>query len=189
MSRVRVPTPRQQRFIAEFLVDLNATKAAIRAGYSPATARQQASRLLARPHIAAAVARAQATVAAELEITAEGVVGELVRISRANAIDFIKVGPEGDFRIDLSHLSRDQAAGLVEITVDEFKTGQGTRARNVRRVKIKLADKLGALVQIGRLLGFLSADRTARGTDPVFGDRSAIIPELASLIVSQPETP
>ena len=53
-------TPKQQRFIDEYLIDLNATQAAIRAGYSPRTARQIGQENLSKPVIAAAVAKATA---------------------------------------------------------------------------------------------------------------------------------
>jgi len=49
-------TPKQDRFVAEYLVDLNATQAALRAGYSPRTAPQQGSRLLKNVDVQAAVA-------------------------------------------------------------------------------------------------------------------------------------
>ena len=52
-------TPKQKCFINEYLIDLNATQAAIRAGYSPRTAKQQASRLLTNVDVAAAVATAK----------------------------------------------------------------------------------------------------------------------------------
>ncbi len=54
-------TPKQELFVREYLVDLNATQAAIRAGYSADTARQQGSRLLTDVDVQDAVAAAQAT--------------------------------------------------------------------------------------------------------------------------------
>ena len=53
-------SPRQEKFIEEYLVDLNATQAAVRAGYSEKTAKAKASNLLGMPHIATAVAAAKA---------------------------------------------------------------------------------------------------------------------------------
>lgn len=70
-------TPKQQRFVAEYLIDLNATQAAIRAGYSVRTAKQQGSRLLTNVDIASAVAGKQAKVGDRLEITAEKVLRDL----------------------------------------------------------------------------------------------------------------
>jgi phage terminase small subunit len=55
--------------------------------------------------------------------------------------------------LDFSGLTRDQAAALVEVTVENFLDGRGETAREVRRVKFKLADKRAALVDIGKHLG------------------------------------
>lgn len=63
-------TAKQERFVAEYLIDLNATQAAIRAGYSEKTARQVASENLSKPDIAEAIATAQARVAEKAEWTA-----------------------------------------------------------------------------------------------------------------------
>lgn len=63
-------TPRQQRFVAEFAIDGNATQAAIRAGYSPNGAKVTASRLLTKPNVAAAVSERTQRVLERAEITA-----------------------------------------------------------------------------------------------------------------------
>jgi phage terminase small subunit len=68
-------------------------------------------------------------------------------------LDYMRRGPDGDPYLDFSTLSRDQAAALTEVTVEDFKDGRGEDARDVRRVKFKLADKRAALVDLGRHLG------------------------------------
>lgn len=64
-------TPRQSRFVAEYLVDLNATQAAIRAGYSSKTAKQQGQRLLTNVDLAAAIAGGKAKQLADVGLSAE----------------------------------------------------------------------------------------------------------------------
>ncbi len=66
-------TPKQARFVEEFLVDLNATKAAIRAGYSAKTAKAIGCELLAKPDIATTIAKAQAARSERIEITQDWV--------------------------------------------------------------------------------------------------------------------
>lgn len=63
-------TPKQQRFVEEYLVDLNATQAAVRAGYSEATAKQQGSRLLTNVDVAAAVGKGAEVRSEETKIDA-----------------------------------------------------------------------------------------------------------------------
>lgn len=70
-------TPKQQRFVQEYLQDHNGTQAAIRAGYSESTARQQGSRLLTEPRIQAAVRAGQKKVAKKAEVTVDSLMAEL----------------------------------------------------------------------------------------------------------------
>lgn len=144
---------KQERFIAEYLVDLNATQAAIRAGYSKKTADRQGHRLLKKAEIAAAVSERRSEMIAKLEITQESVAQELAKLGFSNMADYLCVTPDGDPYLDLSDLTRDQSAAISEVTVEDYTEGRGRDARNVRRVKTKLADKKSALVALGKLLG------------------------------------
>jgi phage terminase small subunit len=145
-------TPKQERFVAEYLIDLNATQAAIRAGYAAKDANVQGSRLLANVSIAALIAKRKKGQADKLQITADRVLQELALIGFANMGDYMRVGVDGDPHLDFSALSRDQTAALTEVTVEDFKDGRGEDARDVRRVKFKLSDKRAALVDLGRHL-------------------------------------
>ena len=73
-------TPKQQRFVEEYLVDLNATQAAIRAGYSARTANEQAARLLAKASVSQAIASAKAERSARVAVSADYVLNNLVEI-------------------------------------------------------------------------------------------------------------
>ena len=71
---------KQQRFVAEYLVDLNGSKAAIRAGYSNKTSRQIATELLSKPHISEAVAMAMSERSQRTEINADWVLNQAVML-------------------------------------------------------------------------------------------------------------
>lgn len=169
---------RKQRFVEEYLVDLNASRAARRAGYYGGYGRK----MVHQPEIAAAIAAAIEERSRRTGITADEVVLELARIGRANLMDYIRVQPDGTAYVDLTDLDRDQAAALAEITVDEYAEGRGAKARAVKRVRIKLMDKRAALVDLGRHLGMfgktsdgnIEAD-AARSSD---GEIEARIEEL-----------
>lgn len=81
---------KQRRFVEEFLVDLNATQAAIRCGYSERTAAQQASRLLSDVKIQAAIQEGQAARSQRTEITADLVVQELARMALFDPADLVR---------------------------------------------------------------------------------------------------
>ncbi|MGO7686260.1 terminase small subunit [Rhizobium ruizarguesonis] len=156
---------KQKRFVAEYLIDLNATQAAIRAGYSKKTATVQASRLLTNAKVQEELSKQQSKVAERLEITKERIVDELAKIGFANMLDYMRAGPDGDPYLDFSGLTRDQAAALSEVTVEDFKDGRGEDARDVRRVKFKLHDKKGALVDLAKMLGFVVERHEHTGKD------------------------
>src|SRR3954454_17194998 len=113
-------TAKQRQFINEYLIDLNATDAARRAGYSKRTAEQQGYQLLRKPAIANAIAEAQAERARRTKVTADQVVAELARIGFSNILDYMKIGASGHPVPDLSSHNRDKAAALIEVTVDNY---------------------------------------------------------------------
>ena len=138
-------TPKQQRFIEEYLIDLNATQAARRAGYSEKTARNIACENLAKPDIQEAIAQAMAKRAERTQVTADRVVEEFAKIGFANSCDFFDWGPDGITVKGKADLTPEQQAAVAEVSQTTTKDG-GT-------VKIKLHDKRGALDSLARHLG------------------------------------
>lgn len=82
--------PRHQRFVQEYLVDLNGTQAAIRAGYSAKSAAEQAHHLLRHPHIQDAVEEAKRKLQDKLEINAERVIQKLATIAMADPRELVQ---------------------------------------------------------------------------------------------------
>jgi phage terminase small subunit len=141
------------RHIVEGMSGRDAYRAA---GYSTASDESTdaaASRLLSDVKVAARVEELKAAAARASTVTAARVLNELAKLAFANMADYMRAGPDGDPYLDFSKLTRDQAAALVEVTVDDFRDGRGDDARTVRRVRFKLADKRAALVDIGKHLG------------------------------------
>src|SRR5262245_50477210 len=114
-------TPKRRRFVEEYLVDGNATQAAIRAGYSKKTAYSIGHETLNIPEVAAEISRRQVEVnqkiAAKFEITKEKIAEELAKLGFSNMLDFVRITADGDPMVDLSKITRDQAAALAEVTV------------------------------------------------------------------------
>ena len=82
-------TPKQQRFVEEYLIDLNATQAAIRAGYSEKTAQQMGSENLLKPVIAKAIQEAQNKRTEQTQIDAAYVLKRLVEIDQMDVLDIM----------------------------------------------------------------------------------------------------
>ncbi len=158
-------TAKQAAFVREYLVDLNASAAARRAGYSLKTADRMGHENLKKPEIAAAVQAAMDERAKRTNITADRVLHELSLLAFSNMLDFMQVTPDGDAFIDLSQLTREQAAALTEVQVEDFMDGRGDDAREVRRVKVKVSDKKSALELLGKHLSLFTdrVDVTSKG--------------------------
>lgn len=160
-------TPKQERFVAEYMIDCNATQAATRAGYSAKTANEQGARLLANASVKAAIEASAKKHADKLEITAERILAELAKIGYANMLDYMSITPDGEPFVDLSALTPEQAAAIGEVTIEDFKDGRGEDARDVRRVKFKLHDKRAALVDLGRHLKLFTDKVEHDASDPL----------------------
>lgn len=150
-------TPKQARFVQEYLVDVNSTQAAIRAGYSKKTAQEQSSRLLSNVMVSAAVAKEQHALAEKTGVTAEKVIAELALIGFANMGDYVNLSDPDKPMVDLSNLTPKQASAIAAVTYEK----RGIE----RRVKIKLHDKLNALVTLGKHLGLFSERHLLGGLD------------------------
>ncbi len=71
----------------------------------------------------------------------------------SNMLDYMTVDDDGYGVVDLSKLTRDQAAAISEVVVDQYTEGKGKEARKVKRMRFKLTDKRGPLVDLGRHVG------------------------------------
>ncbi len=139
-------TPKQERFVAEYLVDLNATQAAIRAGYSPRNADVDGPRLLGNAGVAAAVERGKAKAIAKTGITAERVLAELEAMA-FSSIDHYVVNAAGDLELAAGAPALAKKA-IASIERKEWSDGSG-EGHNVE-VKYKFWDKPSMLKVAGK---------------------------------------
>ena len=156
-------TPKQQRFVDEYLIDLNATAAARRAGYSEKTAEQQGPRLLGNVGVATAIRGAKENRAKRTQISQDEVVAELAKLGFSNMLDYLSLQENGTAILDWSALTRDQAAAIQEVIVDTYTEREGDKLIPVKRIKFKLSDKRSSLVDIGRHLGMFDDKLTIGG--------------------------
>lgn len=135
-------TKKQKRFIEEYLIDLNATQAAIRAGYSPDTAKSIGSENLTKPDIQARIAKAMAERSRRTGVNADRVVMELAKIAFVNASDVI----DAETATLKPDAAPEDTAAVQSVKVKTF--GEDGLER-----EIKMADKLKALELLGKHLG------------------------------------
>ncbi|MBI4858489.1 MAG: terminase small subunit [Acetobacterium woodii] len=137
-------TEKQKRFCDEYLIDLNATQAAIRAGYSNKTANRIGTENLSKPVIQKYIEQRLVDREKRTEITQDRVLKELSKIGFLDATGFVKIQNGRVFIESTDDLSPDQKAAIAGIK----ETQSGT--------EIKLYDKLKALELIGRHLGMFT---------------------------------
>lgn len=141
---------RYEMFCRAYLLDMNASKAAIAAGYSKNGASVTGSQLLAKPMVQARISELVAKKAQKIDLSSDRILEEIARLGYANMLDYMRVDDDGEFVLDFSKLTREQAAAIQEYTVDATGgTGDGER-KLVMRTRFKLADKTRALELLGK---------------------------------------
>jgi len=143
-------TAKQALFVKEYLIDLNATQAAKRAGYSKRTAGKMGAENLAKPVIAIALCKAQGIRSEKLEIGAEWVLKRASLLADFNIRRFIRVDESGNAIYDFTQATDDDWYCISEYTVDCINKGYGEDKYEVERVKLKGFDKLKALELVGK---------------------------------------
>jgi phage terminase small subunit len=187
--RIMALTPKQQAFVREYLIDLNATQAYLRAGFKvkPTSARVQACRLLADPNIASAIEAAMGERAKRTEITQDRVLQELARIA---FFDLRTLYREDGSLKAMHELDDEAAAVLAGVDVVETKGNAAIGGEDgIRHVaeyvkKVKIPDKVAALGLAMRHLGMLK-DKTEL-TGPNGGP---VVVEKIERVVVDPANP
>ena len=138
-------TKKQKRFVEEYLIDLNATQAAIRAGYSPDSAGDIGCENLKKPDIRACIDKAMAERSRRIGVNQDRVIEELAKlafVNPANVINFdeatVKLGASDD--------------DLAYIQSVKVKTVSGEKSDTTER-EVRLCDKKAALELLGKHLG------------------------------------
>jgi phage terminase small subunit len=141
--------PKQKAFCEEYIVDLNATQACIRAGYSANLANVKGAQLMAIPKVQAYIAHLMSERSTRTQITADMVLQELAKLAFSNMRDYAEFGESGIRFKESSQLTPEQLAAVAEV---EEKTG------NTNSFRLKLHDKLSALDKLARHLGLYEQD-------------------------------
>ncbi|WP_128931929.1 terminase small subunit [Bradyrhizobium zhanjiangense] len=145
-------TAKQQRFVESYLLDLNATQAAIRAGYSKGTADKQGPRLLAHPDVIAAIDAAKLARSERTQVDADYLLRRLFEEAEADLADLYD---ENNNLKPIEEWPEIWRQGLVAgVEIDALYEGSGEDRRQVGHVKkIRLSDRLRRLELIGKHVG------------------------------------
>ncbi len=147
---------KREMFCREYLIDLNATQAAIRSGYSPKTAKSQGQRLLTKADVQERLQELRLKRMEKVEISADRVLDELSKMAFADISTMLNVSENGTVSLKtIDKLSPEQTAAIQEVS--EYETDRG-----LRRFRFKMHDKLKALELIARHLGMLTDNITIK---------------------------
>lgn len=149
---------KQQLFVDEYLIDLNGTQAAIRAGYSAKTANEQASRMLANVSIQQAISEKMAERSKRTGVNQDRVVQELAKIAFLKMTDV--VDRNGKIRDDASE---DDLSCIESIKYKHSDTDTGSSTER----EVKTASKLKALELLGKHLGMWNDKLDVNITQPI----------------------
>ena len=171
--------PYEAIFVDAIVAGKRGHEAAKLASYGRRRPDTAAVRLMKRTLIQQAIAERRAQAALDAGVTSHAVVMELSKMAFANMADYISTDEKsGDIYIDLTRLSREQAAAIQEITVEEYVEGKGDHARDVKRTKFKLYDKRGPLELLGKYVGAFKDRHELTGPDGM-----PLLPSQAPVIV------
>lgn len=155
-------THRQLKFVVEYLVDLNATQAAIRAGYAKKGAHVHASRMLRNPKIMAEIDRRRKVTQERVEVKTEDVLREILRLAMVDIGDAFH--EDGTMK-PLKEMSVDVRRAISAVEVESIFAGRGGDREQVGALtKIKFWDKKGSLELLGKHLK-LFTDKIDLGLD------------------------
>ena len=139
---------KQKRFCEEYLIDLNATQAAIRAGYSVKTANEQGSQLLAKLSVQEEISAKMAERSKRTGVNQDRIVQELARLAFCNITDV--VDRDGKIR---DSATEDDLACIESMKVKKTSIGNEENFSDSEEREVKIYSKLKALELLGKHLG------------------------------------
>ncbi len=145
-------------FVDEYCIDLDAKRAAIEAGYSESVAAKKAYSWVgqggSKPHVYAAIQDRMRKTCDRLQLTAERIEDELMKIAFGSMRNFIRIDDEGQPQIDLTRTDDRNLDALAEVSTEIVLEGKGEEKQRVRKTRIKLHSKLDALEKLAQRVRF-----------------------------------
>jgi phage terminase small subunit len=158
MGKLKRLTPKERKFVCEYLIDLNATQTAIRSGYSEKSAREIASRLLSKVNIQSAIQKQREKLEKSSEISATRVLKELAIIALADMKDYVEILEGGEVQLKPFDTMPEGASRAVKSVKEKKKImannqGKGDESIIDCQVEYTHHDKVKALELLGKHLG------------------------------------
>ena len=151
-------TNKQERFVNEYCIDCNATRAALSAGYSENTAAEIGYENLGKPQIAKLIRERLLEMAARAEITAGSVLRELALIAFADLSQYSTIDEDGNVRMDFRNMGPDAMRAVKKMKQRVEMTGDPNDSMPILHTEFELYDKQVALDKLMRYMGLYAKD-------------------------------
>lgn len=176
-KKPREITAKQKRFCQEYVIDSNATQAAIRAGYSKRTARSQGQRLLTNVDIENYISKLQEDIQERNKITIDECVGFLANMARVDIADFY--ADNGQLK-SIHDIPKESRQAIAELSVFEEYQGVGKDRELIGFTKkVKTTDRKGVIVELMKHLGGYKIDNEQKvDKNPSREERDQFLKEM-----------
>jgi phage terminase small subunit len=159
--------PAEKAFVNAYLSNLGqSAKAAgkaladfLESNGTPADNTERANRMLAQPHIKAAIKERARSMSDKFEVTGDRLLREISAIAFANFADYVHFDEDGLPYYDFRGVTHGQMSAISELTVETYMEGKDDNAREVKRVKMKLHDKQNAQEKLMRFMQMYAPER------------------------------
>lgn len=156
-AKTKELTNKQRRFCEEYLIDLNATQAALRSNYAIKSINNIGPANLLKPIIQDEIQRLKANRSERTQVTADSVVLELAKLAFSNIEDYLTVDEDGETHLkNFEDIERSVLAAVESIKISTTKNKDDSREYTT--TQFKLCSKLNALEQLGKHLGIYEKD-------------------------------
>lgn len=157
-------TDKQRRFCEEYIIDLNATQAALRAGYCARTVNKTGPAKLVNVGIQAEIQRLKAERSERTQVKADDVVLELAKLAFSNIKNYLSMENDEVYFKDFAEITDEQAAAVESIKVmKKIIGGKGEKNYEIQAIQFKLHSKTNTLEQLGKHLGIYQKDNEQKG--------------------------
>jgi len=157
-------TPKQEIFCNEYLIDFNATRAAIAAGYSERTARSIGAENLTKPNMQDYLNEKREEISKRHNVTMDRIVQEYAHIAFQDTAELF----DGSTLKEVSELPENVTRALSEVTVQSVRqVGEGDNAKIAEVIKVKSHDKKGALDSLTKILGGFEKDNDQKKPEAI----------------------
>jgi phage terminase small subunit len=184
-------TSKQQRWVEEYLVDFNATQAAMRAGYSKKTAHVIGSENLQKPELKVAIEQKKAEFTHKTGMKVGEIIAELALIAFSDINHYVSYRDDGTVYFDWSDMPIGASQAVRELSQDAYWEGSGEASREVKRTRFKLHDKLKALELLGRYHAMFTdkAETAHTLTDRTESPKEKIVERLKEIAARRSNMP